>query len=94
MDLNLYVKEGSQLKLVKVPTYVVKDLLRDRLSKSEIGRIHRFCDPVEEPSFFSPGSVVVDFDSRSAEFFQTGIDVNDLEPTWEVQVKKMTINNY
>ncbi|MBI4738485.1 hypothetical protein HY772_02805 [Candidatus Woesearchaeota archaeon] len=71
MDWNLYVKEGDQLKLLKVPLYVVKDLLRDRLSKSEINRIHRFSDPTQTPSFFQPGSVVVDFSTRTAQCFQT-----------------------
>ncbi len=30
MELDLYIKEGEQFKVLKVPQYVVKDLVRDR----------------------------------------------------------------
>src|SRR3990167_9510085 len=90
MELSLYLKEGEQLKVLKVPHYVVKDLVRDRLSKSEIDRIHRFAEKTKVPSKFKPKSVVVDFSSRTALCFQAGLNVTDLEPTWNVKVEDVT----
>lgn len=94
MELTLYVKEGEQLKALQVPVYVVRDLLRDRLSQSEINRIHRFADPVQQPDVFKPGSVVVDFSTKSAQCFQAGLRLQHLEPTWDVQSEKVTLENY
>ena len=94
MELDLYIKEGEGLKFLKVPLYVIKDLLRDRLSKSELDRINRFSEPTKEPQVFGPGSVVVDFSTKTARCFQAGLRVNDLEPTWKVRVEPLTLNNY
>ncbi len=94
MELNLYIKEGEQLKLLKVPAYVVKNLLKDRLSQSELDRINRFCVPIEKPNFFSAGSVVVDFSNKTAKCFQAGLKIEYLEPTWDVKVETMSLNNY
>lgn len=90
MDLSLYVKEGEQLKVLKVPQYVVKDLLRDRLSKSEVDRIHRFAEKTKSPRVFKPKSVIVDFSAKTAQCFQAGLNVTDLEPTWDVKVEDVT----
>ena len=94
MDLNLYVKEGEGLKVLKVPQYVVKDLIRDRLSKSEIDRIHRFAEKTKTPEVFKPGSVVVNFSSKTATCFQARLNIEDLEPTWDVKVEKVGLENY
>ncbi|MEK6950882.1 MAG: hypothetical protein AABX13_04130 [Nanoarchaeota archaeon] len=94
MDVNLYVKEGELIKVLKVPKYVVRDLLRDRLSTSEINRIHRLGEKTEMPAVLKAGSVVADFDTRTAHCFQAGLDVNNLEPTWNVQVEKVGLENY
>ncbi|MBI4981413.1 hypothetical protein HZC30_07735 [Candidatus Woesearchaeota archaeon] len=94
MDVNLYVKEENGLKVLKVPKYVVKDLLRDRLSKSEVARIHRFAEKTEEPKIFKPGSVIIDFNAKSARCFQAGLDIKNLEPTWEVRKETMALGNY
>ena len=94
MDVNLYVKEGKQVKMLKVPQYVIRDLLRDRLSNSEINRIHRLGEKTTMPEVFKAGSVVADFSSRTAQCFQTGLDVKNLEPTWSVSVEKVGLGNY
>lgn len=94
MELNLYLKEGEQLKVLKVPPYVVKDLIRDRLSESEIGRIHRFAEETKKPDVFAPGSVVVDFSHKTAQCFQSGLNILLLDPTWNVKVEKVTLVNY
>ena len=94
MELTLYIKEGEELKALKVPQYVVKDLLRDRLSQSELDRINRFADKVNHPLVFKAGSVVVDFQTKEARCFQSGLNVADLEPTWRVEVEKMQLENY
>ncbi len=94
MDLSLYLKEDGGLKVLKVPPYVVKDLLRDRLSNSEINRIHRLAEKTKNLAVFKPGSVVIDFNTRTAQCFQARIDVEDLEPTWKVEVEKVTLENY
>lgn len=60
MELTLYLKEGDALRSLIVPTYVVKDLLRDRLSKSELDRIDRFAKKTSNQNIFKAGSVVVD----------------------------------
>lgn len=94
MDVNLYLKEGDLLKVLRVPQYVVRDLLRDRLSQSEISRIHRLAEKTKTPDVFRPGSVVVDFNEKIAHCFQAKINVANLEPTWEVQVEKVTLESY
>lgn len=87
-DVYLYVKEGEQVKKVKVPLYVVKDLLRDRLSQSELNRIHRFAEPAKTPKHFNAGSVVVDFSTKTAMCFETGLNMEDLEPTWKIEYQE------
>lgn len=94
MDVELYVKEGEGMKMLKVPRHVVRDLLRDRLSASEIGRIHRLAEKMKTPSVFKPGSVVVDFSSKTAACFQAGLNLENLEPTWDIQKEKVTLENY
>ena len=94
MDLQLYLQEEGGLRVLKVPKYVVKDLLRDRLGKWEIDRINRFAEKAELPEFFTTGSVVVDMAKKTARCFQTGINLADLEPTWDVKAEEMTLRNY
>ena len=94
MDLQLFIKEGAIYRVLKVPTYVVKNLLRDRLSSSELDRIHRLAKPVETPESFKAGSVIVDFASKKAECYQTNIDMASIEATWEVNENRMTLQNY
>ncbi len=94
MDVNLYVKEGKQGKVLKVPKYVVRDLLRDRLGRSDIARIHRLAEKTNPPAIFKPGSVVIDFSSRTAQCFKAGLNLEYLEPTWKVQAEKVTLENY
>ena len=94
MELGLYVKEGGIVKFLKVPQYVVRDLLRDRLSESELRRIQRLAEPAELPSIFKAGSVVADFSNKTATCFQAGLRVQDLEPTWKVAVEKLTLDHY
>ena len=80
--------------MVAVPPYVVKDLLRDRLSNSEISRIHRLAEKTKNPAVFKPGSVVVDFNTKTAQCFQAKLNLEYLEPTWKVQVEEMGLENY
>ena len=68
MDIKLFIKEGTIYKVLKVPPYVVKNLLRDRLSASELDRINRLAESVEIPGNFKAGSVIVDFASKTAEW--------------------------
>lgn len=82
------------MKMLKVPKYVVRDLLRDRLSSSEINRIHRLGEKTKMPTVFRAGSVMADFDTRTAQCFQAGLDVKNLEPTWSVSVEKVGLGNY
>ena len=94
MDVSLYVKEGEELKFLKVPQYIVKDLLRDRLSKSELSRIDRLAEKTKVPKIFRSGSVIVDFSNKSAQCFHAGLNIKDLEPTWDVRTEKVTLRNY
>lgn len=94
MQLSLYLKEGEQFRVLEVPQYVVKDLLRDRLSNSELNRINRLAERIEPPNMFKAGSVVVDFSTKSAFCYQTGLNISDLEPTWDVHIVQMTLENY
>jgi hypothetical protein len=94
VDLNLYVKDGEALKLLKVPHTVVKDLLRDRLGEKDLARIHRLAQSVDEPSIFKAGSVVVNFSNKTAQCFDAKLNVANLEPTWDILVEKTTLNNY
>lgn len=97
VELLLYLREEKgKFKVLKVPIYVVKDLIRDRLGKSEIERIHRLAEPTSPPEAFGPGSVVVDFPAKSAQYFQTGLKIEDLEPTWNVTntEEKPAIDSY
>lgn len=95
VDLLLYLKEenGNKFRVLKVPIYVVKDLIRDRLGKSEIDRIHRLAESVTAPETFGPGSVVVDFPAKRVQCFQTGLKIEDLEPTWNVTVEEQVLEN-
>jgi len=94
MDLNLFIKEGDKLRSLKVPTYVVKNLLRDRLSKSELERIDRLAEDTQPPKNFIPGSIIVDFATKTAESYQAGINFEDLDPTWTVKQQKLTLQSY
>lgn len=94
MDLQLFIKEGTNYKVLKVPSYIVKNLLRDRLSQSELDRIHRLSEPVKIPQNFKAGSVIVDFSSKTAECYQTKIDMGSIEATWIVNEQNLTLNNY
>lgn len=94
MELNLYIKEGEELKYLKVPIFVVKNLLRDRLSNSELNRIQRFAEKTNKPEIFKAGSVVVDFEKRTAQCFQSGLRLKDLDVTWDVEEKQMNLLNY
>jgi len=88
-ELSLYVESEEGIKHLRVPVYIVKDLLRDRLSTSEVARIHRLADAVEKPELFKAGSVVVNFSTKTAQCFASGLKLEDLEPTWDVNVKKV-----
>jgi len=94
MELTLYVEDGDSLKALRVPHFVVKDLVRDRLSESEINRIHRLAEPVKTPSTFKAGSVIVNFAAKTARCFDARIDLASLEPTWTVTNEKITLENY
>lgn len=94
MDVELYVKNGGSFKVLKVPDYIVKDLLRDRLSKSELNRINRFAEITKTPKVFKSGSVVIDFSNKTAQCFHAGLNIRELEPTWDVQMEKVTLKNY
>ena len=85
MELNLYIKEGEEFKHLKVPTFVVKNLLCDRLSNSELDRIQRFAEKTDKPDIFKAGSVVVNFEKKAAECFQSGLRLKDLDLTWDVE---------
>lgn len=94
MDLSLYVKEGEGVKLLKVPKYVVRDLLRDRLSKGEIDRINRLAEKIDMPQKFKAGSVIIDFNTKTAQCFQAGLDIKNLEPTWDLSIEPVGLENY
>jgi hypothetical protein len=94
MDLSLYLKDGDDYKQLSVPLYVVRDLLRDRLSKSEIDRLFRLSTATELPEKIDTGSVIVDFSKKQARCFQAGLGVDDLEPTWKVQIEKKNLLSY
>ncbi|HLC88823.1 MAG TPA: hypothetical protein VJG49_02180 [Candidatus Nanoarchaeia archaeon] len=64
------------------------------MSKSEVDRINRLAEKTECPSIFKPGSVVVDFEKKTAQCFQAKLNVKNLEPTWDVSVEKMTLGSY
>lgn len=84
MEVSLYLKEDSGFRFLKVPLYVVKDLLRDRLGSKDLKRLDRFADKIDVPSSFTSGSVVVDFKEKTAECYEAGIRLDYLEPTWAV----------
>jgi len=69
MDISLYLKEGSAVRVLQVPLYIVRDLLRDRLSNSEINRINRFAEKTKMPEVFKPKSIVIDFEKKTAQCF-------------------------
>ena len=94
MELDLYVKEGETLKVLKVPQSIIKDLIRDRLSQSEIARIHRLAEATKIPQTFKTGSVIIDFSTKTAQCFQARLNLNMLEPTWNVINEEMTLENY
>jgi len=94
MDVDLYIKEGEKLRTLKVPAYVVKDLLRDRLSQSELNRINKLAEKTQVQGTFKQGSVVVDFSKKTAQCFNAKINWHNLEPTWDVTVEKVTLGNY
>ena len=94
VELALYIKEGEGYKHLLVPLYVVRDLVRDRLSDSELDRIRRLAQTVEKPEQFKAGSVLIDFSERKAVCFQAGLNVKDLEPTWTVEINQMSLDNY
>ncbi len=94
MEVALFIKEEENYRKLSVPLYVVRDLLRDRLSKSEISRILRLSSSAKLPEKMSSGSVVVDFSNRNARCFQANLGIEDLEPTWNVNVEKTTLLNY
>lgn len=94
MELALYIKEGETYRHLAVPLYVIRDLVRDRLSQSELDRIHRLAQAVERPSQFKAGSILVDFSAKKAVCFQAGLNVKELEPTWDVKTEKMGLFNY
>lgn len=94
MEVSLYLKDGDDYKHLAVPLYVVRDMVRDRLSKSEIDRIFRLSSSIKLPEKLSSGSVIADFSKKQARCFQAGLGVEDLEPTWKVQVEKTTLMNY
>jgi len=94
MEVSLYFKEGDDYKHLAVPLYVVRDLLRDRLSKSEMDRIFRLSTSIKLPEKMNTGSVIVDFSKKQAKCFQAGLKVEDLEPTWKVNIEKTNLLNY
>lgn len=94
MELSLYLKEGEQFRVLKVPLYVIRDLLRDRLSKGELDRINRFAEKTTVSGKFKSGSVVVDFSNKTASCYNAKINISNLEPTWNVELEKVTLGNY
>jgi len=93
MDLQLFIKEGNRYKVLKVPSYVVKNLLRDKLSSSELDRIHRLAAPIEVSGNFKAGSVIVDFALKKAECYQSKIDLMSIEATWDIDEQPLTLQN-
>ncbi|MEK6928285.1 MAG: hypothetical protein AABX11_07675 [Nanoarchaeota archaeon] len=94
MELNLYIKDGADYRLLKVPSFIVRNLVCDRLSKSELDRINRFAEKTRKPEIFKAGSIVIDFKAKTAECFQIGLRLGDIEPTWNIEEKEMTLFNY
>jgi len=94
MDISLYIKEESNVRMLKVPLYIVRDLLRDRLSNSELKRINRFAEKTTLPNIFKPKSIVIDFQNKTARCFSTGLNIETLEPTWNVKNEEVTLMNY
>ena len=84
MEIQLYLKENSLFKALKVPLYVAKNLLRDQLAQSEVSRIHRLAHEITLPKKFEINTLLVDFSTKTAESYQTGINYADLEPTWKI----------
>ena len=64
------------------------------LSKSELNQTQRLAENTQMPAIFKAGSVVADFDTKTAQCFQAGLDVKNLEPTWSVTVEKVGLGNY
>ena len=94
MQISLYVEEKEHFKMLNVPHFVVKDLVRDRLSESEISRIHRLASPTKRPSAFKSGSVIVNFSEKTAWCFNTKLNLPSDEPTWTLISEKLTLANY
>lgn len=96
-ELSLYVKEGDLYKHLVVPVYVVRDLLRDRLSQNEWDRISRLAKERKPPKKFvkgKKGTVIINPSEKTATCFQTGINMEYLEPTWNVTIEELKLDNY
>jgi hypothetical protein len=92
MSVVLVLQEKNGLRKLSVPVYVMKNLLRDRLSASELDRINRLAEPYANDGP-TAGSVWVDMNAKTAKCF-TRLDVDELEPTWNVTVENVTLKNY
>ena len=94
MQISLYVEENERLKMLRVPHVVAKDLVRDRLSESEIGRIHRLASPVRRPQAFKAGRILGNFSQRTARCYDAKLNLPADEPTWTLISEKLTLENY
>jgi len=93
VELDLYVKDEDRYKQLRIPLSILKDLLRDRLTTAELERIWRLAQPVAVETFKS-GSVVLDFATKSATCYNAKINLEMLEPTWNVKNERLTLANY
>jgi hypothetical protein len=92
--LNVYIKEGEQFTRARLPVWMVKHILRDRLIERDIKRVKESARPILPPGTFGPRTVVLDFSSKKAQFFDVSLRLDWLESPWEIRVEKMTLQNY
>ena len=94
MNIKVFVKEGSSFRSLDVPLDVVRDLLRDRLIDLDEERIKKYGRPVKSTNDFPTGSVVLDFDIRTAWSYNAPLKLEHLEPTWKIVSENVTLKKY
>ena len=93
-ELDLYLREEESLRHLRVPSYVVRHLLQNRLGEADLKRIQRLSSTVLPVETFKKGSVVINMSERSAQVWGAKIGLSDLETDWAVEDKDLTLSNY
>ena len=93
MQVHLFLSENGKYRTIDVPVNMARQLIEERIGKSELGRIEAYAQPIDQPAFI-PGSVVVDREAKTVHIYGNRLRADHLDTCWKVIQEKVTLKNF